>query len=104
MDGTEAARKRVILTAARDGQSLRISVLDSGTGLPEQSDVLERFFSTEREGLCLGLRIARSIGRSPRRNALGGDATQNGVCFHFTVPLHRMPADDSAPVPGLPGR
>jgi two-component system, LuxR family, sensor kinase FixL len=57
-------QRRVVIRTERDGNgALRASVRDFGTGLPADMPerVFDRFFSTKREGMGIGLFIARSI-------------------------------------------
>ncbi|MFZ0710481.1 MAG: ATP-binding protein [Terrimicrobiaceae bacterium] len=86
-------RRIVILSTACDGAvGVRLTVRDFGVGLPAESEkVFEQFFSTKREGLGMGLVIARSIieahgGRLVAENVEGG-----GACFHFTLPANSSP-------------
>jgi signal transduction histidine kinase len=90
MRETPVAQRRVIIRSERasDGR-VRVSVRDFGTGLPaeEPERIFERFFSTKREGMGMGLAIARSIitslgGELAAKNAEGG-----GVCVHFSLPV-----------------
>jgi PAS domain S-box-containing protein len=75
-------RRRVIIRTERDGDgAVRASVRDYGTGLPADMPerVFDRFFSTKREGMGIGLFIARSIvvahgGTLWAENAEGGGA------------------------------
>ena len=64
MRETPAVERRVIIRSERepDGR-VRVSVRDFGTGLPaeEPQRIFEQFFSTKREGMGMGLAIARSI-------------------------------------------
>jgi two-component system sensor kinase FixL len=81
-------QRMVTLSTASDGNSgVRVSVRDYGIGLPAQKErIFEPFFSTKRDGLGMGLVIARSIveahgGRLSAEHAEGG-----GTCFQFVVP------------------
>jgi PAS domain S-box-containing protein len=75
-------RRRVIIRTERDGDgAVRVRVRDFGTGLPADMPerVFDRFFSTKREGMGIGLFIARSIvvahgGTLWAENAEGGGA------------------------------
>jgi two-component system sensor kinase FixL len=75
-------RRRVIIGTERDGDgAVRARVRDFGTGLPADipERVFDRFFSTKREGMGIGLFIARSIvvahgGTLWAENAEGGGA------------------------------
>jgi signal transduction histidine kinase len=68
-----------------------VSVRDRGPGLPPDapSRVFERFYSTKRDGMGMGLAIARSIveahaGTLDAENAPGG-----GARFWFQIPAHQ---------------
>lgn len=75
-------RRRVIIRTERDGDgAVRACVRDFGTGLPADvpERVFDRFFSTKREGMGIGLFFARSIviahgGTLWAENAEGGGA------------------------------
>jgi PAS domain S-box-containing protein len=74
--------RHVIIRTERDGDSAVLaSVRDFGAGLPvdQPERVFDRFFSTKREGMGIGLFIARSIvaahgGTLRAENAEGGGA------------------------------
>ncbi|MGQ9909911.1 MAG: ATP-binding protein [Candidatus Flexifilum sp.] len=85
----------VRVSAARDGDRIRVSVSDTGIGIPEAEleRVFERFYRvqsdrrSEVEGTGLGLAIARTIveqhgGQIDVRSAPG-----QGSTFTFTLPL-----------------
>ena len=64
MRETPAAERRMIIRSERESEGrVRVSVRDFGIGLPaeEPARIFERFFSTKREGMGMGLAIARSI-------------------------------------------
>jgi PAS domain S-box-containing protein len=75
-------RRRIIIRTECDGDgAVRACVRDFGTGLPADKPerVFDRFFSTKREGMGIGLFIARSIvvahgGTLNAENAEGGGA------------------------------
>jgi two-component system, LuxR family, sensor kinase FixL len=79
-----------IVSQRLDAKTVEVSVRDFGSGLPSDAParVFERFFSTKREGMGMGLAIARSIieahaGTLGAENAKGG-----GARFWFRVPAH----------------
>jgi two-component system, NtrC family, C4-dicarboxylate transport sensor histidine kinase DctB len=75
------------LAIAADGQTVRLSVSDDGPGVsPELRDTLfQPFVTSKREGIGLGLAIARDIMRQ-----LGGDLlledTARGARFTMVMP------------------
>lgn len=90
---------RVEIASCRvDDETVEVSVRDRGPGLPADapSRVFERFYSTKRDGMGMGLAIARSIveahsGTLDAENAAGG-----GARFWFRIPAHE-PAAVAAP-------
>jgi len=64
-------------------------VLGFGIGLPEQEPerIFERFFSTKREGMGMGLAIARSIIASHGGELAAANADGGGACVYFSLPV-----------------
>ena len=98
-EGTE-----VTVRARRDGGSIRIEVLDEGSGLPEAEAerVFDKFYRVRksdrvRAGTGLGLAIARGF-----VEAMGGRVTaanrrdRPGACFTVTLPVPAGTAQDAA--------
>jgi two-component system sensor kinase FixL len=85
-------RRRVIISTECDGDgAVRACVRDFGTGLPVDvpERVFDRSFSTKREGMGIGLFIARSIvvahnGALRAENAEGG-----GAQFWMRLPISK---------------
>ncbi|WP_171012550.1 MULTISPECIES: ATP-binding protein [unclassified Sphingomonas] len=78
---------RVLVEGARDGDAVRLSVIDNGPGVdPEIADTLfSPFTSAKPGGLGLGLAIARDIARE-----FGGDIAHTpgpggGAAFHLQL-------------------
>jgi signal transduction histidine kinase len=81
----------VIRTRRADAASVTVSVEDAGTGIDPQDieRIFQPLYTTKREGLGMGLAIARTIvdahgGRLWATNNAGGGAT-----FEFTLPVDR---------------
>ena len=82
LEEVPGVRRRVIIRTERDGDdAVRAGVRDIGIGLPAGAPerIFDRFFSTKREGMGIGLFIARSIvvahgGTLRAENAEGGGA------------------------------
>jgi signal transduction histidine kinase len=95
-NGLDAMRsvtgRRRLLRASADfspGESIVISISDTGTGIGEAfaSQVFEHLFTTKPDGVGLGLPICRSI-----VEAHGGSIQMRanapfGTVFSFTLPL-----------------
>jgi signal transduction histidine kinase len=72
---------------ADDGQ-LRISVTDTGVGLPTENadQVFNPFFTTKTQGTGLGLAITRSIVESHGGRIWATPNSGPGATFYFTLP------------------
>jgi two-component system, LuxR family, sensor kinase FixL len=82
-------RHLTIGTAHCDG-TVRVSVSDTGCGLPPDAErIFEPFYTTKKEGLGLGLPICRSI-VSAHNGRLWAEpnvaATSRGTTFHLELP------------------
>jgi two-component system sensor kinase FixL len=83
-----AEDRTIVVTTAREGAAVKVSVRDSGTGIHDQNteDMFRPLYTTKAEGLGMGLAIASTIvithgGRLEALNNPDGGAT-----FHFTLP------------------
>jgi PAS domain S-box-containing protein len=84
-----AAERRVIIRSEREPNSrVRVSVRDFGAGLPVEDPerIFERFCSTKREGMGMGLAIARSIIASHGGELAATNAEGGGACVRFSLP------------------
>jgi two-component system sensor kinase FixL len=97
MQETALNRRRVVLSTSSLAISSRVhgvvrtTVRDFGTGVSDKAyqRIFEHFFSTKKDGLGMGLAIARSIVESFGGVLDAGNATDGGAIFHFTLPaLH----------------
>jgi len=90
MRETPASERRVIIRSERESDGrVRVSVRDFGAGLPggEPERIFQRFFSTKREGMGMGLAIARSIIASHGGELAAANAQGGGACVHFSLPV-----------------
>lgn len=84
-----AAGRELRLRAERDGESVRLAVEDSGSGVAADalSQLFEPFNTTKPDGMGLGLAISRNLMR-----AQGGDlayrrsTSLGGACFELRLP------------------
>jgi two-component system, LuxR family, sensor kinase FixL len=85
-------RRRVIIRTEPDGDSaVRASVRDFGPGLPADlpERIFDRFFSTKREGLGIGLFIARSIVAAHGGTLFAQNAEGGGAEFCLRLPVSK---------------
>ena len=77
-------------TRRHGAKSVEISIVDSGPGIPADGTtrVFESFYTTKRDGMGLGLSIARAIVQTHGGTlwAENNDAG-HGASFSFTIPL-----------------
>lgn len=87
-DVTETARHLTVRTALTHNGSVEVTVSDSGTGIASDKLPLlfESFFTTRKEGMGLGLSIAKSIVDAHHGRIWAENNGGNGASFHFTVP------------------
>ncbi|MFH1415147.1 MAG: response regulator [Elusimicrobiota bacterium] len=91
------AKKKVILTGKLDGDYVEMNVIDNGQGIPaeEQSAIFQKFyqheeyFTGEREGIGLGLALARRLIEAQSGNLWVESTEDKGSCFKFTLPRVR---------------
>ena len=94
----DAEEKRLVIETRRDGGMLKVTVADSGQGVPAEMvpNIFRAFASGKQGGIGLGLAISRSIAQSH-----GGDLTVapggNGVGAIFTLALPVAARADSTP-------
>ena len=90
MRETPAPERRMVICCERESEGpVRVSVRDFGIGLPveEPERIFERFFSTKREGMGMGLAIARSIITSHGGELAAANAEGGGACVYFSLPV-----------------
>ena len=89
MDGVERGKRRLTFTIARESDDgIRISVSDTGPGIPEDRlpRIFEPFYTSKPQGLGLGLAICRSIVLSHGGRVWAESA--GGATIHLVLPVH----------------
>lgn len=99
--GQPSAQHIELTATALDDGRVRLSVADSGRGIPHEiaDRVFDPFFTTKPvgQGMGLGLSVSRGI-----VNALGGQLSfasrpGGGTCFHVDLPVARPQSPDVVP-------
>ena len=78
----------IVRTEPGNHSGVEVSVIDSGSGLPEggEGQVFEPFFTTKKSGMGMGLTIARAIVEA-HGGSISADASPAGsTIFRFTLP------------------
>ena len=90
MKDSDASDRTVLLDIARiDERMLKVSVIDTGPGLPAGSveRVFDAFFTTKSNGLGMGLSISRSIIEAHGGRLWAENNLRRGATFSFTIPI-----------------
>jgi PAS domain S-box-containing protein len=87
-------RQIVIRTGAADNDSVKIAVADSGPGIPVDRlpKLFEPFFTTKKDGMGMGLSIARTIVEAHQGRIWVENNAAAGATFCFTVPIAKEPS------------
>ncbi|MFT5323699.1 MAG: two-component system sensor kinase FixL [Planctomycetaceae bacterium] len=90
MAAPECVTRQVVASCHVVGTVGRISIVDSGAGIPEefQKTIFDAFVTTRKEGMGMGLAISRTIveGHDGRIWLEHGDGS--GAAFHLELPLN----------------
>jgi len=82
-------RKVTVQTELTEAFQVRVSVADSGPGIPDDKlkGIFDAFYTTKPQGTGLGLSIARTIVEIYGGEIWAENGTEGGAVFHFTLPL-----------------
>lgn len=78
--------RRVLLSARRDGNHVRITVEDTGPGISPDVTLFSQFDTSKPEGMGLGLSISRSIVEANGGRLWNERLPHRGTRFIFTLP------------------
>lgn len=92
MSGMPSAERKIKVSTARDGNSAEVVVSDVGPGIPSEKlkEIFEPFFSTKREGMGMGLSIARTIVEAHNGRLLAENQSRRGAAFRIRLPLAQL--------------
>jgi len=97
MAGKDEPRVLCVKSEAHEGDSVMVSVLDTGTGVsPEDTDrIFNTLFTTKPDGMGMGLSICRAIIEAHNGRLWFSPNTPRGAVFQFTLhPNKSMSAGD----------
>ena len=87
LKSAESEQRRISVNATLSSSAVRITVSDTGPGLPPElaRGVFRPFTTTKPEGMGLGLAISRSIVEN-HGGRLTAERTDRGAALSFTLP------------------
>jgi len=85
----DSSERRLLIASQWENGAVRVSVTDRGGGILEKNmqQVFERFFTTKKEGMGLGLSVCRTIIDAHRGKIWATNDAGCGATFHFSLPI-----------------
>jgi len=95
-ENTGHERRLKICSALSNSQAIRVSLSDTGSGLPkgQSGKVFEPFFTTKTDGMGMGLSISRTIIEAHGGRMGVSVNSDRGVTFQFTLPTNEEHNDE----------
>ena len=86
-------QRRISIATERVKNSAEVSISDTGPGIPPDTlkEVFAPFFSTKKEGMGMGLSIARTIIETHGGQIWAENVPGGGAVFHIRLPLATFP-------------
>ena len=105
MADCESSERQLLIASKSENGTVQVSVTDRGCGIPEEKrkQVFERFFTTKKEGMGLGLSICRTIINAHKGEIWATNNSDRGATFHFSLPIVRSDALSTVPSEVLDG-
>jgi C4-dicarboxylate-specific signal transduction histidine kinase len=91
MSRTLPGSKSMVVATYATNSHVEVSVSDRGSGLPPDAveDIFEPFVTTKREGMGIGLSIARSIVEAHHGHIAAENNAAGGATVKFSIPAHQ---------------
>jgi signal transduction histidine kinase len=88
MASTPVPQRRLAVRTARRGGAVEVAVMDNGPGIPATTlpRLFESFFTTKKDGMGLGLPLARSIVEAHGGRIWAENRPEGGAAFRVTLP------------------
>jgi two-component system sensor kinase FixL len=85
----KSSERRLLIASQCENGAVRVSVSDSGSGIPREKmeQVFERFFTTKKKGMGLGLSVCRTIINAHHGKIWATNNAGCGATFHFSLPI-----------------
>jgi two-component system sensor kinase FixL len=98
MADCNSSERQLLIASKSENGTVRVSVTDRGGGIPEgkREQVFDRFFTTKKEGMGLGLSICRTIINAHQGEIWATNNSDRGATFHFSLPIIRSDALSAA--------
>jgi signal transduction histidine kinase len=86
-------QRRISIATERVKNSAEVSISDTGPGIPPDTlkEVFAPLFSTKKEGMGMGLSIARTIIETHGGQIWAENVPGGGAVFHIRLPLATFP-------------
>jgi two-component system sensor kinase FixL len=93
-----SSERQLLIASKLENGAVEVSLTDRGGGIQEKKpeQVFERFFTTKKEGMGLGLSICRTIINAHRGEIWATNNAHCGATFHFSLPIVRSDAISAA--------
>jgi PAS domain S-box-containing protein len=87
--GPESPARHVLVRTREDGNIVEVTVSDTGQGIAQRDlpKLFDPFFTTKKEGVGLGLAIARSIIEAHKGRIWAENNDGPGATFHMSLPV-----------------
>jgi signal transduction histidine kinase len=94
-----SSERQLLIASKLENGAVQVSVTDRGGGISEKKmeQVFERFFTTKKEGMGLGLSVCRTIINAHQGKIWATNNAHCGATFHFSLPMVSSGALSAAP-------